>query len=71
MRLDLTVARMVLKEEGFQEILLGTFHFEQESWRKFKDALSQKDYVLIENSTNAFWFHDQLAPKGEGLLRVM
>ncbi|HVO93509.1 MAG TPA: transposase, partial [Terriglobales bacterium] len=43
--------------------LLGTFQFEQESWKKFKDALSQKDYVLIENSTNAFWFHDQLAPK--------
>ena len=57
-----TVARMVLKEEGFQETL-GTYNFEEGSWKKFKDSLSPKDYVLIENLTNAFWFHDQVAPK--------
>jgi transposase len=53
---------MVLKDEGFQETL-ETFSFKQGSWKKFKDSLSQKDYLLIENSTNAFWFHDQVAPE--------
>jgi transposase len=57
-----TVARMVLKGEGFQETL-GTYTFEERLWKKFKDSLSPKDYVLIENSTNAFWFHDQVAPE--------
>ena len=57
-----TVAKMVLKEEGFQETL-GTYTFEERSWKKFRDSLSQKDYILVENSTNAFWFHDQVAPR--------
>lgn len=33
-----------------------------ESWRLFTDSLNKEDYVLIEATTNAFWFHDRVRP---------
>lgn len=33
-----------------------------ESWRLFTNSLSKKDYVLIETTTNSFWFRDRVLP---------
>ena len=35
-----------------------TWTFDAEPFRRFLDSLSADDYVLIENTSNAFWFHD-------------
>lgn len=35
-----------------------TWTFDPEPFRRFLDSLSTDDYVLIENTSNAFWFHD-------------
>lgn len=33
-----------------------------ESWEGFAKSLSQDDYVLIEATTNSFWFYDRVRP---------
>lgn len=33
-----------------------------ESWRLFTNSLSKEDYVLIEATTNSFWFRDRVLP---------
>ena len=33
-----------------------------ESWRLFTDSLNNEDYVLLEATTNAFWFRDRVRP---------
>jgi len=58
----ITVATMVVTEDRVQE-KLATFIFKEESYQKFLSSLRSGDYALIENSTNAFWFYDQVAPR--------
>jgi len=58
----ITVATMVVTEDRVQE-KLATFIFKEESYQKFLSSLRSDDYALIENSTNAFWFYDQVAPR--------
>ena len=35
---------------------------EEESFKKFLGSLNKDDYILIEASTNSFWFYDQVIP---------
>ncbi len=35
---------------------------EEDSLTKFKNTVTKDDYIAIEATTNAFWFHDQLQP---------
>lgn len=62
-----TVARMVMKEDKLQEVV-STFTFKEESYAKFMGSLTESDYVLLENSTKAFWFHDQVRPRVKACL---
>jgi len=55
-----TVAKIVVKNEQFHEVI-STHSFKAESYERFLGSLREDDYVLVENSTNAFWFHDQVA----------
>ena len=54
-----TVAKMMVKNEKVYEVV-STYSFKNESYERFLGSLREDDYVLVENSTNAFWFHDQL-----------
>jgi transposase len=38
----------------------NSYTLSDESFTKFKETLKPEDYVLIESSTNAFWFHDEI-----------
>jgi len=51
-----TVAKMVLKDEKVV-IRTSTIRFGTEAYRQFLASLSKEDYLLVESSTNAFWFH--------------
>jgi len=55
-----TVAKMMVKNDKVYEVV-STYSFKNESYERFLGSLREDDYVLVENSTNAFWFHDQLA----------
>ena len=52
-----------------EKIILGktveteknTYGFDEKSFGQFKESLSKDDCVLVENTFNAFWFHDQIA----------
>jgi hypothetical protein len=54
------VARLAVKSETV-ETVMSTYTFERDSFQRFLDSLRQTDYVLVENTFNAFWFHDQIA----------
>ena len=58
----ITVARLAVKDEAF-ETITRTYNFERESFNRFLDSLSRNDYVLVENTFNAFWFYDQIAER--------
>jgi transposase len=51
---------MMVKNDKVYEVV-STYSFKNESYERFLGSLREDDYVLVENSTNAFWFHDQLA----------
>ena len=38
------------------------YGLDEKSLELFKDSLSKDDYILIEISTNSFWFRDQVQP---------
>jgi transposase len=57
-----TVAKMVVKGDRLHEVV-ATYSFKEVSYQKFLGSLCDSDYVLVENSTNAFWFHDQVADR--------
>ena len=59
-----TVARMDVKN-GKLSIMKETYTFESESYRRFEESLDSEDYLLVENSTNAFWFHDLVCDRVE------
>ena len=63
----ITVARLAVKDEAF-ETITKTYNFEQESFKSFLDSLSENDYVLVENTFNAFWFYDQIAERAKECL---
>ena len=56
------MARLTVKDEAF-ETNTRTYNFERESFNRFLDSLSRNDYVLVENTFNAFWFYDQIAER--------
>ena len=58
----ITVARLAVKDKAF-ETITRTYNFEQESFKSFLDSLSENDYVLVENTFNAFWSYDQIAER--------
>jgi transposase len=43
------------------KVKLSKYKLEEKSFEEFKATLSPEDYILIESSTNAFWFHNQVA----------
>ena len=54
-----TVAQMT-KTVGKTCVKTVTYDLQGASFHRFLDSSHPEDYVLIENSTNAFWFHDQI-----------
>jgi hypothetical protein len=47
------------------EVPLGkysTFGLDKQSLDKFRSTLSKSDVVILECTTNSFWFYDQTAP---------
>jgi len=38
------------------------YQLQGESWRVFTSSLTKEDYVLIEATTNSFWFRDRILP---------
>lgn len=56
------VARAVFEGETMST-RMETHTFEGKSYQGFLESLKKDDYVLIESSTNSFWFHDQLADR--------
>ena len=53
-----------LGKEGIVEE--STYTMEEESFKKFLGSLNKDDYILIEASTNSFWFYDQVIPSVKG-----
>jgi len=53
----LTEARLSA-ENGELSMSKQTITFESALFQRFLDSLHTDDYVLIENTANAFWFHD-------------
>ena len=43
-------------------ISTSKYYLHGDSFQKFKNSLSNEDYVLIESCINAFWLYDQLKP---------
>lgn len=41
----------------------STYGLGEQSFGRFKDSLSKDDCVLVENTFNAFWFHDQITER--------
>lgn len=41
-------------------ITTAKYYLDHSSFQKFKDLLSQEDYVIVEACANAFWFHDEI-----------
>jgi len=54
------VARLSVKDDAF-ETTTRTYTFDRLSFDSFLESLSKDDYVLVENTFNAFWFYDQIA----------
>jgi transposase len=52
-----TVARLTVSD-GKSTITKRTWTFEEKAFGQFLESLSGDDYVLIENTSNAFWFRD-------------
>jgi transposase len=46
-----------------EKIILHTFYITTESLNRFYKLLDKNTYVVVEASTNAFWFHDKIADK--------
>ena len=38
------------------------YKLDEESFKKFLYSLNKDDYILVEASTNTFWFYDQVRP---------
>jgi transposase len=55
-----TVAVMEMKE-GKAVIRLRTYRLQGRSFEEFLDGLETEDYLLVEASTNSFWFYDRVA----------
>ena len=55
----LTEARLTA-ENGKLSMKKVTYTFDPAPFRRFLESLHTDDYVLIENTSNAFWFHDQI-----------
>ncbi len=47
--------------DGMEKITLKIFYITKASMELFFKLLDKETYVVIEASTNAFWFHDQIA----------
>jgi transposase len=49
-------------EEGPEQGVIKTtkFYLDDASFQKFTEQLTQEDYVIVEASTNAFWFYDRI-----------
>jgi hypothetical protein len=54
-----TVEKLILGKTVETE--RNTYGFDETSFGRFKESLSKDDCVLVENTFNAFWFHDQIA----------
>jgi transposase len=55
------VARLSPEESPDPGTISITKHYlDETSFQQFKDILRLDDYVIIESSTNSFWFYDQI-----------
>ena len=57
-----TLARLE-SQDGRLRMSKATYGLGTESFGQFLKSLSTDDYVLIENTVNAFWFHDRIADR--------
>lgn len=48
--------------DGKSVKLVKKYFLNKKSLLEYTDTLSKTDYVAIEASTNAFWFHDKISP---------
>ncbi len=62
-----TVARRKDGDSNNNKVVKKYF-LEDDSFTKFKSTLTKDDYVAVEATTNAFWFHDQLKPYVEKVI---
>ncbi len=58
---NFTVCRLEISGEK-KEPRKSRYFLDQESIIKFLETLSKDDYILIEASTNSFWFYDIVRP---------
>ncbi|MBW1673716.1 MAG: hypothetical protein JRF06_05170 [Deltaproteobacteria bacterium] len=66
LRIDLhsdrfTVEKLILGKTV--KTVRNTYRFDETSFGRFKESLSTDDCLLVENTINAFWFHDQIADR--------
>jgi transposase len=55
-----TAAAMEIQDRTMK-MGIRTYSLQGPSWRQFLQGLGPEDYLLVEASTNSFWFHDQVA----------
>ena len=58
----LTEARLTIENEKLT-MSKQTYTFNPDPFYRFLESLHTDDYVLIENTSNAFWFHDQICDR--------
>ena len=57
-----TAAWLTVEEEELA-VRKATYTLDKRSLDGFLGSLQEEDYVLIENTTNAFWFHDRVCER--------
>lgn len=60
---SLLFREMAMDEQGKFKTTLHHYKLHGESFKEFLDYLKPDDYILLEASSNAFWFHDQVIPR--------
>ena len=54
-----TAAYIIVKDDKLDTKTIS-YRLDEKSLESFKSKLTKTDYVVVETSTNAFWFHDQV-----------
>ena len=49
--------------EGKMLSQVSKYNLEGESFKSFVNSLNTEDYILVESSSNAFWFYDQVVDR--------
>ena len=57
---DRFIGARLAADNGKLSMAKYTYTFERKPFERFLESLHTDDYVLIENTSNAFWFHDKI-----------